>query len=281
MRIAAGAAARPKTAAKQLKATVAKPRVLIGGCAAVARLPPRPGCGREAMRGAGAGCAEPRQIGGADSVPLGSNNSGRGVGGSMIHYAGYTPRFHPSDFRTFTQDGRRRLAHRVLPPAAVPRGNRGRVVGGRSRLALGSPAPLSAFTSPCKRQWRDLPAWCPSGWQRQVGRAGSDPNGRFGNRPHCIYRGFCLQRCKVNVKASPLITMPPTHWRTAPRSARTATSPASSSATAPHGSPAWSTCAPVACIINGLGPWRWRVIRSRRRDVAGLTTRIFRSTDGT
>ena len=31
-------------------------------------------------------------------------------------------------------------------------------------------------------------------------------NGRFGNRPHCIYRGFCLQGCKVNAKASPLIT---------------------------------------------------------------------------
>jgi choline dehydrogenase-like flavoprotein len=31
-------------------------------------------------------------------------------------------------------------------------------------------------------------------------------NGSFGNRPHCIYRGFCLQGCKVNAKASPLIT---------------------------------------------------------------------------
>src|SRR5439155_10474252 len=48
---------------------------------------------------------EPRQIGGSDPVPLGSNNSGRGVGGSMVHYAGYTPRLHPSDFRTQTQDG--------------------------------------------------------------------------------------------------------------------------------------------------------------------------------
>lgn len=48
---------------------------------------------------------EPREIGGSDPVPLGSNNSGRGVGGSMIHYAGYTPRFHPSDFRTQTNDG--------------------------------------------------------------------------------------------------------------------------------------------------------------------------------
>jgi choline dehydrogenase-like flavoprotein len=35
------------------------------------------------------------------------------------------------------------------------------------------------------------------------------PNGRFGRRPHCIYRGFCLQGCKVNAKASPLITHVP------------------------------------------------------------------------
>ena len=48
---------------------------------------------------------DPRVISGRDPVPLGSNNSGRGVGGSMIHYAGYTPRFHPSDFRTYSTDG--------------------------------------------------------------------------------------------------------------------------------------------------------------------------------
>jgi len=48
---------------------------------------------------------EKRIIGGRDPVELGKNNSGRGVGGSMVHYAGYTPRFHPSDFRTRTRDG--------------------------------------------------------------------------------------------------------------------------------------------------------------------------------
>jgi choline dehydrogenase-like flavoprotein len=37
-----------------------------------------------------------RIIGGADPIELGKNNSGRGVGGSMVHYAGYTPRFHPA-----------------------------------------------------------------------------------------------------------------------------------------------------------------------------------------
>lgn len=48
---------------------------------------------------------EPRVISGPDPIPLGSNNSGRGVGGSMVHFAGYTPRFHPSDFHTLSSDG--------------------------------------------------------------------------------------------------------------------------------------------------------------------------------
>ncbi len=48
---------------------------------------------------------EERIIGGEDPVDLGKNNSGRGVGGSMIHYAGFTPRFHPSDFEVHTRDG--------------------------------------------------------------------------------------------------------------------------------------------------------------------------------
>ncbi|HET9092548.1 MAG TPA: hypothetical protein VFN50_09060, partial [Acidimicrobiales bacterium] len=48
---------------------------------------------------------EPRVLSGNDPVPLGSNNSGRGVGGSMVHFAGYVPRFHPSDFETYSLDG--------------------------------------------------------------------------------------------------------------------------------------------------------------------------------
>src|SRR6185437_15692793 len=46
-----------------------------------------------------------RMIGGRDPVELGKNNSGHGVGGSMVHYAGYAPRFHPSDFETRSRDG--------------------------------------------------------------------------------------------------------------------------------------------------------------------------------
>ena len=72
---------------------------------------------------------------------------------------------------------------------------------------MGRPAQLSPYRPPRRRQRAGLPA-------RRRTRVGIDtrvgpvaiPNGRFGNRPHCIYRGFCLQGCKVNAKASPLIT---------------------------------------------------------------------------
>ena len=46
----------------------------------------------------------PRVIGGDDPVELGKNNCGHGVGGSMVHFAGYAPRFHPSDFAVRRRD---------------------------------------------------------------------------------------------------------------------------------------------------------------------------------
>ena len=53
--------------------------------------------------------------------------------------------------------------------------------------------------------WRGAAA---AGIRARVGPV-AIPNGRFGHRSHCIYRGFCLQGCKVNAKASPLITQVP------------------------------------------------------------------------
>ena len=102
---------------------------------------------------------EPRVIAGADPVPLGSNNSGRGVGGSMVHYAGYTPRFHPSDFDTcHPRRRRRRLADQLRRPAALLPRHRGRAAGRRRALAVGRPALLPAPAAPGRRQRRDLPA---------------------------------------------------------------------------------------------------------------------------
>src|SRR6185437_11431319 len=40
-------------------------------------------------------------------------------------------------------------------------------------------------------------------------RTGGDSLGSHGDRPHCIYRGYCIQACKVGAKASTLITHVP------------------------------------------------------------------------
>jgi choline dehydrogenase-like flavoprotein len=141
---------------------------------------------------------------------MGKNNSGRGVGGSMTHFAGYTPRFHPSDFETKTRDGvgadwpisywdlkeHYEELERELPvagqawPWGVPHGY------------PHSPHPLSGGA---ERAWEGARA---AGIEMRVGPV-AITNGAFGNRPHCIYRGFCLQGCKVNAKASPLVTHVP------------------------------------------------------------------------
>jgi choline dehydrogenase-like flavoprotein len=153
---------------------------------------------------------EPRQIGGSDPVPLGSNNSGRGVGGSMVHYAGYTPRFHPSDFRTRTQDGVGAdwpISYPDLKPyyeqieAELPVAGE-RWPWGDPHSYPHSPHPVGGNGTVFLRGARA------AGIEARVGPV-AIANGRFGNRPHCIYRGFCLQGCKVNAKASPLITHVP------------------------------------------------------------------------
>jgi choline dehydrogenase-like flavoprotein len=46
-----------------------------------------------------------RITGGDDPVELGSNNSGRGVGGSTVHYSMIAMRAHPEDFRRRTLEG--------------------------------------------------------------------------------------------------------------------------------------------------------------------------------
>jgi choline dehydrogenase-like flavoprotein len=153
---------------------------------------------------------EPRVITGTDPVPLGSNNSGRGVGGSMVHFAGYTPRFHPSDFRTFSADGVGAdwpLDYAELRPyyedieAELP------VAG--EHWPWGDPHGYPHRPHPVSGNGElFLRGANACGITAKVGPV-AIANGRFGNRPHCIYRGFCLQGCKVNAKASPLITHVP------------------------------------------------------------------------
>ncbi|MEA2294112.1 MAG: hypothetical protein QOE86_1751, partial [Solirubrobacteraceae bacterium] len=149
----------------------------------------------------------PRVIGGDDPVELGKNNSGHGVGGSMVHYAGYAPRFHPSDFTVRSRDGvgadwpiayEELRPHYELVEAELPVSGQDWPWGDPHRYPYNA-HPISGGAEHAQRGARAL------GIAMRVGPV-AIPNGAFGNRPHCIYRGFCLQGCKVNAKASPLIT---------------------------------------------------------------------------
>ncbi len=151
-----------------------------------------------------------RIIGGEDPVELGKNNSGIGVGGSMVHFAGYTPRFHPSDFETLARDGVGAdwpLAYGELKEHYDQLEDELPVAG--QHWPWGDPHGYPHGPHPvggaAERAWEGARA---CGIEMRVGPV-AITNGTFGNRPHCIYRGYCLQGCKVNAKASPLITHVP------------------------------------------------------------------------
>jgi choline dehydrogenase-like flavoprotein len=151
-----------------------------------------------------------RIIGGDDPVEMGKNNSGHGVGGSMVHYAGYTPRFHPSDFEVATEDGVGAdwpISYPHLKPH-YERVERELPVAGQD-WPWGDPHGYPHAPHPvCGAAERAWAGAVKHGIEMRVGPV-AITNGVFGNRPHCIYRGFCLQGCKVNAKASPLVTHVP------------------------------------------------------------------------
>jgi choline dehydrogenase-like flavoprotein len=148
-----------------------------------------------------------RVTGGDDPVELGKNNCGHGVGGSMVHYAGYCPRFHPSDFEVRHRDGVAAdwpisyydlKSHYERLELELPVAGEYWPWGDPHRYPH-TPHPIAGGADAAREGARKL------GIEMKVGPVGIT-NGAFGNRPHCIYRGYCLQGCKVNAKASPLVT---------------------------------------------------------------------------
>lgn len=158
-----------------------------------------------------------RISGGADPVELGSNNSGRGVGGSTVHYSMVKMRARREDFRRRSLDGSVAGAElsdwplsfeelepyyeeiedalQVAGPAFYPWGRRRRrfpqrehelsakaevLVRGCTKLDIPvAPAPVSTLSAP------------------------------HGDRPPCVYRGFCNYGCTTNAKSSILVTYIP------------------------------------------------------------------------
>jgi choline dehydrogenase-like flavoprotein len=150
-----------------------------------------------------------RITGGSEPLEFGANNSGRGVGGSTIHYAGFCPRLHPSDFHVRSLDGVAAdwpISYEDLEPYFVAM-EREYPVSGPTRYPWGKPhgypyAPLQAGTAGQK-----LIEGCTRlGIPVVAGGPVAIPAGRVGKRPHCIMRGFCLLGCKVGAKSSTMVS---------------------------------------------------------------------------
>ena len=153
-----------------------------------------------------------RITGGEHPLALGSNNSGKGVGGGSVHWASFVPRFHPSDFEVYTQDGvgadwpidyadiepYYELLEQEMP------------VAGPAYYPWGKPHGHPYAPHPMGQVGNTLIKGCTAlGIPVSAGGPVAILSASHGDRPHCIYRGFCIQGCKVGAKASTLITHVP------------------------------------------------------------------------
>jgi choline dehydrogenase-like flavoprotein len=158
-----------------------------------------------------------RITGGNDPIELGANNSGRGVGGSTVHYSMVKMRAHPEDFQHRALHGEiagadlqdwpltfadlepyyEEVEHalQIAGPTFYPWGKRRRrfpqrehelnasanmLVIGCAKLGIPvAPAPVSTLSAPHQ------------------------------DRPPCVYRGFCNYGCTTNAKSSILVTYIP------------------------------------------------------------------------
>ena len=153
-----------------------------------------------------------RITGGKDPLSFGENNSGQGVGGSTVHWAAFTPRFHPSDFRVHTEDGVAvdwPISYQDLKPYYELL-EREMPVAGPAYFPWGDPHGYSYGPHPMGEVGNVLIRGCTKlGIRVCAGGPVGILSGSHGDRPHCIYRGFCIQGCKVGAKASTLITHVP------------------------------------------------------------------------
>ena len=155
---------------------------------------------------------DPRITGGTHPLTFGSNNSGRGVGGGSVHWAAFTPRLHPSDFRIYSEDGVGvdwPMSYAELKPyyelleKEMP-------VAGPAWFPWGDPHGYPYGPHPMGAVGDTLIEGCTRlGIPVSIGGPVAILSGAHGDRPHCIYRGFCIQGCKVGAKQSTLITHVP------------------------------------------------------------------------
>ncbi len=154
-----------------------------------------------------------RVTAGADPIELAGNVTGRGVGGSTVHYTMVALRMHEADFHIRTLDGvgedwpidyeqlepyydevEQELG--ISGPVRWPWGPRRRGPYPYREHPLNSVANL--FARGCDQLGV---AWAPA----PLATISAPKDGR----PPCVYRGFCNFGCSTNAKSSSLVTYIP------------------------------------------------------------------------
>jgi choline dehydrogenase-like flavoprotein len=153
-----------------------------------------------------------RITGGADPIQLGSNNSGKGVGGSTVHYAMVALRFRPEWFKARSRLGYARdwplsfdeiepyyeeaeESLKISGPVRYPWGRRRRRYPRRAHPMNASALVLARGAERIGIPWSPVPL-----------ATLSAPRGMA--HP-CVYRGFCIYGCSTNAKQSVLVTFIP------------------------------------------------------------------------
>lgn len=155
---------------------------------------------------------DPRVTTGKDPIALGANVTGKGVGGSTVHYTMVALRMHESDFQVRTLDGvaadwpiryqdlkpyyerverELRIAGPLSWPWGPPRGahpQREHPINGPAEIMKNGCERLGIQWSPCPVATLSAP---------------------HGDRPPCVYRGWCNYGCSTNAKSSTLVTYIP------------------------------------------------------------------------
>ncbi|MFO1039673.1 MAG: GMC family oxidoreductase [Geminicoccaceae bacterium] len=149
---------------------------------------------------------------GENPIHLGSNNSGKGIGGSTVHFAMVSLRFRPDWFKSRT-----RLGYGFDWPldwremwTYYPEVEEALKIAGPLTYPWGPPRPRYPYRAhPLNAAAMALAEGCEKlgvAWTETPIATLSAPRGKS---PPCVYRGFCVLGCSTNAKQSVLVTWIP------------------------------------------------------------------------
>ena len=150
-----------------------------------------------------------RLSGGDTPIVFGANNSGTGVGGSMLHWGAFVPRAHPGDLQLFTEFGEGvdwPLTYQNLVPF-YEEVETFLGVSGPSVYPWDPtrryPLPPIRINGPGQHMQRGFDALGMRTSPAPIAALSTDyERPEYGHRNACVHRGFCHQGCRNGGKAS-------------------------------------------------------------------------------